>query len=146
MKTKIIHLDIEVKESIATHSELTYPYDCCGFVFGEDSYGRYITHSIPAQNLLDNVEKAGYKISATDFMNAERFAQEENLQLLGIYNSKLSKNKANHSTNLSLHPTFSVITFELENGKLSQITAKRIDESSQVLREDKIIVTSSILN
>lgn len=66
-----------------------YPDECCGFMFGtEDAEGnRVVTKALPVYNSATENRKRRFVISPKDYMNAELFAEENNVQLLGIYHS-----------------------------------------------------------
>lgn len=66
-----------------------FPDECCGFMFGtEDAEGnRVVTKALPVYNSATENRKRRFVISPKDYMNAELFAEENNVQLLGIYHS-----------------------------------------------------------
>lgn len=66
-----------------------FPDECCGFMFGtEDAEGnRVIKKALPVFNSATENRKRRFVISPKDYMNAERFSEENNVQLLGIYHS-----------------------------------------------------------
>jgi len=66
-----------------------FPDECCGFMFGtEDAEGnRVITKALPVYNSATENRKRRFVIAPKDYMNAERFAEENNVQFLGIYHS-----------------------------------------------------------
>lgn len=66
-----------------------YPDECCGFVFGhEDASGkRTITKALPVYNAATENRKRRFVIAPKDYMQAERFADDNNVQFLGIYHS-----------------------------------------------------------
>ena len=66
-----------------------YPEECCGFLFGyEDVNGnRRVTLAMPVHNSSGENKKRHFVIAAKDYMNAEKYAIENDLSFLGIYHS-----------------------------------------------------------
>jgi proteasome lid subunit RPN8/RPN11 len=64
-----------------------YPHECCGFMFGPEDDPREITMAKPAKNIREENRKRRFEIDASDYMAAEKFADENQLLLLGVYHS-----------------------------------------------------------
>jgi proteasome lid subunit RPN8/RPN11 len=66
-----------------------FPDECCGFMFGsENAEGeRVVMKALPVYNSAVENRRRRFVIAPKDYMNAERFAEENNLQFLGIYHS-----------------------------------------------------------
>ena len=79
---------VQAKEMI--HDALsTFPDECCGFMFGyeEANSDRVVTKVLPVFNSATENKKRRFVIAPKDYMSAERFAEENNVQFLGIYHS-----------------------------------------------------------
>jgi proteasome lid subunit RPN8/RPN11 len=64
--------------------------ECCGFLFGVEEDGvRTITALMSAKNVSLFNRRSTFEISAEDYMDAESFAVQNRLKLLGIYHSHL---------------------------------------------------------
>ena len=96
-----------------------FPDECCGFMFGrEDVAGnRVVTQALPINNAAVENRKRRFVISPKDYMKGEQFAEENNVQLLGIYHSH-----PNHPAVPSEHdrvaaqPFFSYVIISVQNG------------------------------
>lgn len=67
----------------------SYPDECCGFMYGhEDANGdRLVSVALPVNNSSVENRKRRFEISPKDYLKAERYALENDLQLLGVYHS-----------------------------------------------------------
>ena len=133
-----IHINQDVLETISQHGEATFPNECCGFLYGDESNGRQITHCEPIANSKDGDQRRRFEISPMDYMKAERFAFENNTRLLGIYHSH-----PNHPAIASEHdlakamPFFSYVIVSIMEGKYAAIKSwKLYDERREFHEED----------
>src|SRR5690554_5085356 len=66
-----------------------YPDECCGFMFGSEGNAgnRTVSCAVPVHNA--SVENRGrrFRISPRDYLNAEQYALDNDLMLLGVYHS-----------------------------------------------------------
>lgn len=69
------------------HAEKSFPNECCGFFYGRDGAVRQITVAREVPNSKEGDQKRRFEISPEDYMKAEKFALDNNLDLLGIYHS-----------------------------------------------------------
>lgn len=66
----------------------TFPDECCGFLLGREiGNNRIIEEIIVVDNAKDGDKKRRFEISPLDYLQAEKFADESGLTLLGIYHS-----------------------------------------------------------
>jgi proteasome lid subunit RPN8/RPN11 len=66
----------------------SFPDECCGFFFGNEiGKERIITNILTVDNSKEGDKKRRFEIAPKDYMNAEKFADENELQLLGVYHS-----------------------------------------------------------
>ncbi|HNT19799.1 MAG TPA: M67 family metallopeptidase [Saprospiraceae bacterium] len=84
-------MDIEIKPSVlkAIHdiAEKTYPYECCGFIFGEAGQPLRAEEVREVVNNSNENHKVHYTIPPLEFMRAERYALENNKLLVGVFHS-----------------------------------------------------------
>lgn len=66
-----------------------FPDECCGFMFGQENAdgNRVVTKALPIDNSASENRKRRFVIAPKDYMKGEKFAADNNLQLLGIYHS-----------------------------------------------------------
>ena len=88
-KTTYVPLDVSpsVWEAIRKHGEESYPFECCGFLYGKDGETRTINNFLRAPNSKEGDQRRRFEISPIDYLKAERFALNNKLDFLGIYHS-----------------------------------------------------------
>lgn len=66
-----------------------FPDECCGFFFGVESKEgvRNITHVLKVDNSKEGDKRRRYLVSPQDYMKAEQFAIDNQVDLLGVYHS-----------------------------------------------------------
>ena len=116
-----------------------FPDECCGFMFGrEDVAGnRVVTQALPINNAAVENRKRRFVISPKDYMKGERFAEENNVQLLGIYHSH-----PNHPAVPSEHdrvaaqPFFSYVIISVQNGIVDHTRSWVLNDNFQFDEEE----------
>ena len=119
----------------------TFPDECCGFLFGKDENN---TRTIKKIQVVDNAKEGDkrrrFVISAKDYLKAEQFADESELQLIGVYHSH-----PNHPAVPSEHdrvaaqPYFSYIILSVINNEFDHIRSWQLNEQQQ-FEEEKILI------
>lgn len=119
-----------------SHAESTFPNECCGFFYGSDQTVRNVTLAVPVENSKEGDQRRRFEISAFDYMQAEKFATENDLTLLGIYHSH-----PNHPARPSEHdlkqavPFFSYIIVSVMNGKVADTTSWQLNDELKFVEE-----------
>jgi len=133
----MIVIEPKAKRSMAADAVNTFPDECCGFLFGiEKGNDRFITDILIVNNAKEGDKKRRFEISAKDYLKAERYADENGLQLLGIYHSH-----PNHPAIPSEHdrvaaqPWFSYVIVSALEKKLGRIRSWRLNEEQQFEEE-----------
>jgi proteasome lid subunit RPN8/RPN11 len=131
----IIHA--KAKQEMVADATAAFPDECCGFFFGEEtSEGRIIKVARPVINAKEGDKRRRFAISPKDYLAAERFADQQQLQLLGVYHSH-----PNHPAIPSEHdrvaaqPWFSYIIISVMNGKADAIRSWQLNEVNQFEEE-----------
>ncbi len=134
-----LNIKKEAKEIIIKDAEQSYPYECCGFLFGKEAENeRTVTAAKEVNNSKEINKEKRFEISAVDYMKAERFADENNLTLLGVYHSH-----PNHPAIPSEHdlkqalPFFSYTIVSVRKNKTENILSWRLNEKGK-FSEEKI--------
>jgi proteasome lid subunit RPN8/RPN11 len=129
-------LDEMVKDAVRT-----FPDECCGFLFGnEEKNIRTVVKIQVVDNAKEGDKRRRFIISAKDYLKAEQFADENNLQLIGVYHSH-----PNHPAIPSEHdrvaaqPYFSYIILSVINNEFDHIRSWRLNEKQQ-FEEEKILI------
>ncbi|HEX6180452.1 MAG TPA: M67 family metallopeptidase [Chitinophagaceae bacterium] len=119
----------EIITQDAIHS---FPYECCGFLYGTENGDRIITDALVANNSKEGDKRKRFEISAKDYLHAERYAEEKGLNLLGVYHSH-----PNHPAIPSEHdrvaaqPYFSYIIISIYDELIDHLRSWRLNESFQ---------------
>jgi proteasome lid subunit RPN8/RPN11 len=117
---------------IRTHGERDYPEECCGMMLGTSDGDRHrVTKVITIDNIQEENRKRRFLISAAQYLQAERRAAEEGLELLGFYHSHPDHPAipSDFDTEHAL-PWFSYIIVSVQRGTSADIT-------SWLLRQDR---------
>lgn len=137
MDKKSIILDKIAERIIREDAELAYPDECCGFIYGnEDSENRNILKAIPVMNSKEGDKKRRFEISAFDYMKAEKYALEYDLNLLGVYHSH-----PEHPAIPSEHdrvqalPFFSYFIVSVKSGKSAELFSYQLNENQEFEQE-----------
>ncbi|MEO1435689.1 MAG: M67 family metallopeptidase [Bacteroidota bacterium] len=128
MSQPILSITESAKKVIIDHLEATFPNEGCGFFFGKlNGEERIVTLSQPVQNVKEGDQRRRFEIAPIDYMKAERFAIENDLDLLGVFHSH-----PNHPAVPSVHdlnqavPVFSYIIASIQDGQEADFTSWRV--------------------
>ncbi len=116
----------------------TFPDECCGFLFGTETAdgNRHLTDILVVNNAKKGDKRRRFEIAPMDYLNAERYADEHHLTLLGIYHSH-----PNHPAIPSEHdravalPFFSYVIVSVLDGSVSHVRAWRLNDERQFEEE-----------
>ena len=83
-----LHIAQDLVDKMNAHGEEVYPYECCGFIFGEDRVeGRVVTEVMAANNAKQGDQRRRFEIDPMEYLQAERYALSNDTTLIGIYHS-----------------------------------------------------------
>jgi proteasome lid subunit RPN8/RPN11 len=142
----MIALDPKAKELMVADAVQAFPDECCGFFFGkEDEYGRrFITAVQVVNNAKEGDKRRRFEIAPFDYLKAEQYAEEQNLQLLGVYHSH-----PNHPAipsehdRLAAQPYFSYLIISVHDGRPGPIRSWRLNEERQFEEENNHLLVYS---
>ena len=122
----------------------SFPDECCGFFFGNEiGEERIITNILTVDNSKEGDKRRRFEIAPKDYLDAERFADENELQLLGVYHSH-----PNHPAVPSEHdriaaqPYFSYIIISVKENEIADIRSWQLNEN--FMFEEESIENQSI--
>ena len=110
----------------------SFPDECCGFLYGREDRDRLITDALVVNNSKDGDRRKRFEIAPKDYLQAERYADEQRLTLLGVYHSH-----PNHPAIPSEHdrvaaqPYFSYIIISVHDENIDHIRSWRLNDSFQ---------------
>ena len=144
----MIYIDEKALEGLYEDALLSFPFECCGFLLGvEEGNKRSIKSIKRVTNLSEEDQRRRFSISATDYLQAEKQAEENNLLLLGIYHSHPDHPAVPSETDrLSALPYFSYVIISVMNNKISHTRSWRLNENNQFEEEhSNLIISTSII-
>ena len=118
--------------------------ECCGFLFGDERReDRIVTKTMVAKNVAESrVDR--FEIAPMEYLNAERFADQNNLRLVGIYHSHLDHPAIpSESDRLAAYPDLSYIIIAVTNHKFKDIRSWRLNASARFEEE---LISNQISN
>jgi proteasome lid subunit RPN8/RPN11 len=139
---KPLELAGQVVDTINDHSIEEYPSECCGFLFGIEGAVRSVTLARPVRNSAIENQRRRFEISPKDYMEAETFAEQNKISILGVYHSH-----PDHPAVPSVHdfrqavPFFSYIIASVMKGKVEQVRSWQIDDQG-LFAEEKVLANS----
>jgi proteasome lid subunit RPN8/RPN11 len=117
-------------EELARHGEQTFPEECCGVLIGTSLNGeRTILALMPLANSQGANRERRFLVTPEQYLEAEKKARAENLELLGFYHSH-----PNHPARPSefdrdnAMPWFVYIIVSVIDGTSDAMTAWQLDE------------------
>lgn len=137
---KII-IEPPVVEVINRHAAEVFPDECCGFLYGTEVTERLITLAVPVVNSKEGDQRRRFEISPLEYMRAEQFTLNNDVQLLGVYHSH-----PNHPAIASQHdlavamPFFSYLIVSVMEGEPVDLKSWKLKDDERVFLEEEVIV------
>ena len=133
----MLYIDKKIENILIADAESTFPDECCGFLFGKEvGEERYITAALFVDNAKEGDKRRRFAIAPKDYIAAEKFADENDLTLLGIYHSH-----PNHPAIPSEHdrvaaqPFFSYLILSVYDRKFQQQRSWLLNDENQFEEE-----------
>jgi proteasome lid subunit RPN8/RPN11 len=134
----MIRFSLSAQQIMLNDAGSGFPDEVCGFLYGrEDSEGnRQISEAREVLNAKDGDKRRRFEISPKDYMQAEKYAADHDLELLGVYHSH-----PNHPAIPSEHdrvaaqPFFSYVIVSVRDGLIDHSRSWRLNEESQFEEE-----------
>ena len=137
----MLRIESKPKDEMIADGINSFPDECCGFMFGtEDGNTRTVTTSLVVHNSKEGDKRRRFEISAMDYMNAERYADDNNLLLLGIYHSHPNHPSIpSEDDRVAAQVYFSYVIISIMEKTFNSIQSWRLNEASQ-FEEEQIIL------
>ena len=136
----MLRINNEPMEEMIADAVKSFPDECCGFMFGkEEPDNRTISIVNTVRNSKEGDKRRRFEITPLDYMSAERYADENDLLLLGIYHSH-----PNHPSIPSEHDRiaaqiyFSYVIISVREKEFNSIQSWRLNDTSK-FEEEQII-------
>jgi proteasome lid subunit RPN8/RPN11 len=139
-------LSLDAIETIMEEGEKNFPNEACGFLYGTEKNQRIIKKAIPVINSKEGDQKRRFAISAFDYMKAERYALDNNIQLLGIYHSHPDHPAiaSEHDLKVAM-PYFSYVIVSVLKGKADKVMSWKLKEEKREFQEEKVLINATNL-
>lgn len=115
------------------HAESDYPNECCGFFYGlADGNQRHVRIVQEVENAKEGDQRRRFQIDPLDYQEAEKYAINHDLDLLGVYHSHPDHpaEPSEHDRKVAM-PYFSYIIISVQNGKADTSRSWQLNESQQ---------------
>lgn len=77
-----------VYDMMIKHVRESYPNECCGLLLGAAGGNKNeVMETVKAENLNHERAHDRYELNPQDFLKADRYGREKNMQIVGIYHS-----------------------------------------------------------
>jgi proteasome lid subunit RPN8/RPN11 len=115
----------------------TFPDECCGFFFGKETLEeRILTHIQVVDNAKEGDKRRRFEISPKDYLRAEQWADDNQLQLLGVYHSHPNHPAIpSEQDRLAAQPYFSYIILSIKEGAFDHLRSWRLNDEFQFEEE-----------
>lgn len=123
-----------------------FPNECCGFFFGQEfEEERLVTHILVVNNSKQGDKRRRFEITPRDYLNAEAFAEKNELLLLGVYHSHPNHPAVpSEHDRLAAQPYFSYIIISVNENEIAGIRSWKLNGDFQF--EEEIIENQFITN
>ncbi len=134
-------LNIDTSNNMQEHALETFPEECCGFMFGSFDNDKVMVDSVQVvKNNHPDFRSRRFLISPEDYMNAEKYADENSLSLVGVYHSHPNHPALPSETDrLAAMPGFTYLIYSIMDGKAADVTAWELDEDRSKFSAVKIV-------
>lgn len=131
----------DVLDQIRSHGADAYPEEGCGFLLGTvtDDGANRVTAIRRAANRQSEWRTRRYQLTADDYRKADAAAQEQGLDVVGIYHSHPDHPARPSETDLeeATFPGYTYVIVSVQNGVPEDLTAWSLaPDRSEFLRED----------
>lgn len=123
----------------------SFPDECCGFLFGNETPDeRIVLQAVAVNNAKEGDKRRRFEITARDYLNAERYAEEHGLLLLGVYHSHPGHPAIpSEHDRLAAQPYFSYVILSVINNENAGFRSWRLNEDRQF--EEEIIYDRQLI-
>ena len=138
MKKRVI-LSEKAVAAIQEHGREAYPYECCGFLYGTEKAERRIEQAVRVPNSKEGDQRRRFEISPADYLWAERYALEKDLQLFGVYHSHPNHPAIASETDLAMAmPYFSYVIISVNDGIPGDIKSWQLADNDRRFEEEEV--------
>ena len=137
-----VHVVPNCQSEMNAHAEEAFPQECCGLLLGHQAKdgNRKIVQTYKIDNTKDENRQQHYLIEPTAQLKAERYARDNELDVLGVYHSHPNHpSQASELDRKHAMPFWSYLIISCMNGKTSQIQSWRLREDRSQFDEEELL-------
>lgn len=137
----MIKIEPVVNKKMLDDAINAYPDECCGFLFGtEENEERVISDILVVNNSKEGDKKRSFEISPKDYLKAERYAEQNNFLLLGVYHSHPDHPAIpSEHDRISAQPYFSYVIVSVLKGTETKVSSWGLNDECQ-FEEEKLSI------
>ncbi|MFY0625649.1 MAG: M67 family metallopeptidase [Reichenbachiella sp.] len=139
--SKKIKVENDVLGEMHRHALSDFPNECVGFFYGSiTGEEKIVSEYQPLENSKEGDQRRRFEVHPLDYMKAEKYALENNLDLLGIYHSHPL-----HPAIPSVHdlkqavPFFSYIIVSVNERTVEDTTSWQLNEENTEFEKEILI-------
>jgi proteasome lid subunit RPN8/RPN11 len=137
----ILQLNQEHLQTIHSHAESTYPFECCGIILG---ISKAAVEVISTENAfpVESEKNRRYAIAPEMMLKTQREARDKSLNIIGIYHSHPDYPAIPSECDRELAwQLYSYIIVSVVKGKASDSQSWTLDENHQFQPEEIQLIT-----
>jgi len=138
----MLYLNDEIVEQITEHAERDYPYECGGMLIGRfEGAEKTVTETLPLKNEReDEARHNRVLILPKDVMRAERYARENNLDVVGYYHSHPDAPAVPSQYDLDhALPVWSYLIASVLKGTVADVRSWQMENDRSKFNEEEIV-------
>ena len=127
--------DTALKE-MHTHLVACYPHEGCGFFYGKINENKEVTEIRDVVNQNKTNPERIFEIAPIDYVKAERYAIENDLDLIGVYHSHPDHPAVPSPTDLKFaQPNFSYVIVSIVKSEVAATSSWTLNDAQKFIQE-----------
>jgi len=123
-------------EEMHRHLVASYPHEGCGFFYGKIGDRKEVVEIREVENQNKTNPERIFEIAPIDYVKAERYAIENDLDLIGVYHSHPDHPAVPSPTDLKFaQPNFSYVIVSIVKGEVAATSSWTLNESNKFIQE-----------
>jgi len=138
----MLYLNDEIVEQITEHAERDYPYECGGMLIGRfEGAEKTVTETFSLKNEReDEARHNRVLILPKDVMRADRYARENNLDVVGYYHSHPDAPAVPSQYDLDhALPVWSYVIASVLKGTVADVRSWQMENDRSKFNEEEIV-------
>ena len=141
-----LKLTQEALQRLTKSATTTFPSECCGFLFGVHGAERLVTEvqlvgSSEAEEPLN-----GFKLNEKDFQAATQYARANDLEILGLFQSRVGAVAIpSHLELYGAVPFLSYLFLSVQSKVVDAVTSWQLDLEHEEFYEEKVEISEDAL-